>query len=352
MRVKVALLDTDTTYINRLVATFNSKYADKLEIYSFTSLDVAYETIEDSKIDVLLANDSFEINVEDLPRRCAFAYFVETAGIENIKDSKAIFKYQKAELIYKQILNIFSEKASDISGVKISDSTSKMILFTSPAGGVGSSTIAAACALNRAKKGARTLYLNLETAGTADMYFNADGQFGMSDIIYALKSQKANLPLKLESCVKQDDRGVYFFSQSKLALDMVELKLDEVEILLMELKKSGLYDYIVVDMQFRLDKNYAAIYSIMDRIVVVSDGSMTANTKVSRAISALSTMCHSMDVSVVQHMLIIYNKFQKICKVLPNEIIKSAGGVSFYQNTTEEHVVETISDMMIFDNIM
>ena len=36
MKIKVALLDKDKEYLNRLTGVFNTKYADKLEVYSFT----------------------------------------------------------------------------------------------------------------------------------------------------------------------------------------------------------------------------------------------------------------------------------------------------------------------------
>lgn len=66
--------------------------------------------------------------------------------------------------------------------------------------------------------------------------------FDMSDIIFALKSKKANLAMKLESCVKQDGSGVYFYSQSKIALDMHELNSEDIMRLLSELKLYGEYD--------------------------------------------------------------------------------------------------------------
>ena len=107
--------------------------------------------------------------------------------------------------------------------MKMTEDGSKVITFSSPCGGTGTSSVAAACAVNFAKKGKKVLYFNLEPFGSSDNFFNAEGQFDMSDIIYALKSAKANLALKLESCVKQDSTGVYFFSATKVALDMQEL---------------------------------------------------------------------------------------------------------------------------------
>lgn len=39
MKIKLALLDNDQNYLNRIVSVFNIRYADKLEIYSFTKIE-------------------------------------------------------------------------------------------------------------------------------------------------------------------------------------------------------------------------------------------------------------------------------------------------------------------------
>ena len=227
MKIKLALLDSDQNYLNRIVTAFNIKYADKLEIYSFTKLESAMAALEPSRIDVLVASDTFVVESSALPKRCQLAYFVESADVDSVNDQRAICKFQKADLIYRQILSIYSEYAGSASGLKLGDDSCKVIAFTSPCGGVGSSTMAAACALHYAARGKRTLYLNFERFGSSDAFFAAEGQFDMSGIIFALKSKKTNLSMKMESCVKQDPRGVYFYSQSKVALDMLELGADD-----------------------------------------------------------------------------------------------------------------------------
>ena len=228
MKIKLAILEKDRSYLSRIVPAFGSKYADKLEIYSFTNYDVAIETVRISRIDVLLASDAFDIDVSKLPARCAFAYLVDSPGIDMINDQRAICKFQRADLIYKQILSAYSEKATGIMGFAPGEEKSTVIVFASPAGGVGTSTIAAACALHFAKADKKVLYLNLETFGSADLFFQGEGVFDMSDLIFALKSKKSNLHLKLESCIKRDARGVYFYSQPKIVLDRLELKEEEI----------------------------------------------------------------------------------------------------------------------------
>ena len=194
MKIKLAILEKDRSYLTRIVSAFGTKYSDKFEIYSFTDPEVALGTLNSAKIDVLLSSDAFEIDASKLPNRCAFAYLVDSMGIDLLNDQRAICKFQKADLIYKQILSIYSEKAASITGFKMTGDEVKMIVFCSASGGAGSSTMAAACAAHFAAKNQKVLYLNLEKFGASDVFFSGQGQFDMSDIIFALKSKKTNLP--------------------------------------------------------------------------------------------------------------------------------------------------------------
>ena len=144
MKIKLAILEKDSVYLSRIVSVFGSKYADKFEIYSFTDQAVALSNLNGAKIDVLIASDSFEIDVAKLPARCGFAYLVDSIDIDTVNDQRAICKFQKADLIYKQIISVYSEKASSITGFKMNSDEGKVIVFCSPSGGVGCSTAAAA----------------------------------------------------------------------------------------------------------------------------------------------------------------------------------------------------------------
>ena len=109
MKIKLAILEKDESYLNRIVSVFGTKYADKFQIYSFTDMDVAVSTLESAKIEIMVASDAFEIDVNKLPKRCGFAYFVDSMDVDMLNGQRAICKFQKADLIYKQILSIYSE---------------------------------------------------------------------------------------------------------------------------------------------------------------------------------------------------------------------------------------------------
>lgn len=353
MKIKLAILEKDQKYLNRFVSAFSVKYADKLEIYSFSDQEITLSALENNKVDVLVASNDFKIAPETLPEKCGFAYFVDSPEIDEVNGQRAICKFQKADMIYKQILDIYSEMLGSVAKVKQSDGQAKLVFFTSPSGGTGTSTLAAAYALHCVLKGSSALYLNLELFGASDVFFDAEGKFGMSDIIYALKSKKVNLSMKLESCIKQDANGVSFFSQSKEALDMLEMKSEDIIQLLEALKNSGSYDYIIVDYDFGLNKDARTIYKLADAIVWVSDGSVQANTKIKRAYRALEILEQNEEDNIFERLKLVYNKFNNSTGKKVEECeIQLIGGVPVYIYTDTKQLLEQIATLEMLNNII
>lgn len=352
MKIKVAILENDKNYLNRIVSVFSTRYAENLQMYSFTDAEIAISTLATEKMDVFIASDSFEIDFSRLPKRCAFAYLVDSTDIDSLNEKSVICKYQKAETIYKLILSLYSETVGPVSNIVSGDAKSRIAIFCAPSGGAGSSSMAVACATHFASLNQKTLYLNLEVLGSSDMFFDADGQFDMSDIIFALKSKKTNLALKLESCVKQDKTGVYFYSRPKIALDMIELNIKEKVQLISEICAVGSYDNIVIDIDFVLNKEIFEIYDLAHAIVWVDDGSEISNDKIMRAHTALMTMEAGMGYDVTNKLSIVYNKFSnKTCKLIEEEGIRNIGGAPRYDHANSYQVITQLSATEIFDKI-
>lgn len=353
MKIKLAILEKDKNYLSRLVSAFGTKYADKFEIYSFTDPAVAVSYLESARIDMLLASDAFEINAAQLPTRCAFAYLVDSMGIEMISEVRAICKFQKADLIYKQILSVYSEKASSITGFAAHSDKGNVVAFASPSGGTGTSTMAAALAVRAAQAGKKVLYLNLETFGDPELFFQGEGQYGLSDVIFALKSRKTNLPLKLEGCVRQSATGVYFYASARNALDMLELKAEEILRLLSELKLMGEYDYIILDTDFALDKDTLSVYRQAQHVVMVSDGSAEANGKLQRAYAALATKEQGSDAPLTNRFQLVYNRVSsKTGQSIEISGLRTVGGAPRYAGADTQQIIGQLSALDMLDSLL
>ena len=352
MRIKLAILENDLGYLSRIVSVFSTKYADKFQIYSYTDADIALSALVTEKIDVFVANDAFDLDLTSLPKRCCFAYFVDNADIDSLNGQRTICKFQKAELIYKQILGLYSEIAANISGLHLSDDSCRLITFSSPAGGTGTSTFAAAYALYLAARKKKVLFLSFEDFGATDLFFAGEGLFTMSDVIFSIKSKKANLAMKLESYIKQDPRGVYFYSAASHSLDMLELNHEERKLLISELQSSGSYDCIVLDYDFGLDKAHNEIYRKSNTIVMVTDGTETGNLKTNRAYAAMQTMDQTAEIPITNRFVLFYNKFSnKISKAVGNSEIRELGGAPVYAHATTEQILGQLVELDIFQKI-
>ncbi len=352
MKMKLAILDHDINYLTRIVAAFSAKYESRLEIYSYTDPDMALNSLESIRADVFLANERYEIPVKDLPGRCGFAYFVEENGLETFRGQTAVCKYQRADLIYNQILSIYSEKAE--GSMKGGSGTAEMFWFTSAGGGCGSSSMAAAAAISFAKKGNKVLYLGLDAFGDTDCYFEGMGQFDFSDVIYALKGKKNTLTMKLESSLRQDTATeVYFYGTTGLALDMMELNQEDVKLLVDSIKSSGLFDMVVIDKRFALDEISKCLWETVNGVIMVNDGSEIGNSKFLRALESLKVLAEHHDHYRLDKLFLLYNKFSnKTANTLEGIDITLLGGIPRYEHASVKQILTEVSDMNIFDKLL
>ncbi len=349
MKIKLGVLESDITLLNRFSTALATKFSDKLEVYSFSNLEKALSSVESTRIDVLLASLDYEISSDMLPKTCGFAYMVDSKDIKSIREEHAICRFQKIDLIYKDILSVFSEKESIVAGENGFLGNCKLIMFTG-LGGTGASTAAAACALNFAARGKRVLYLNLEKYGSADVFFNGEGQFTMSDIVYSIKSRKSNLSLKLESSVKHDNRGVYYFSRPNLVLDFLELKTEDLKLLINTLKASAQYDYIIVDKDFGLSEDDFAICDMVQEIIMVADGAEISNLKLIRVFEALKIIDQEKDHPLTKKIKLLYNRFSnKTGQIIENEDITGIGGIPRFEHANTQQIITQISGMAVFN---
>ncbi len=371
MRIKLAILDHDERYLARIANAFGNKYADKLYVRSSTNPERIMAELETERIDVLLVNDAYDFDASLLPKRCGFAYFVDSPDIEMKNGEHAVCKYQSVDMIYKQILGLYSEHAGNVASIGTGDGKCKIAIFQPVSGGVGSSSLAAACATRLARKGSRTLYLNVEKLGTSDTFFSARGQFDMSDIITALKmnkqssvdkkmtrqldsdSTKPHLEMKLESCVRQADCGVYFYAGSQNALHTMELTFEEITRLLDTLARCGSYDCVVVDMDFSLTREAIEVYCKAKTIVWVGDGSELSNNKLYRAYNALIALEQDMEVPIMNRIAVAYNKLSnKTGRILTEIELKNLGSFPRVDRADTEQVQSQLASAEFLDRIV
>lgn len=307
MKIRLGILDSNVTYIKRLIKYFGSHYEEEIEIVAFSECGNLSEYLSQTKLDVILADAELVPENFTVPRSSILALFSDTQDIDTIRDYPAVCKYQKTEQLYRQILNLYAELDHRAS-YKMSDSNCPIILFMGAAGGVGTTTVAASCALNLTSIGFKVLYLNLESNGFISDFFTGEGQQTLSDVLYCIKSNHQNLALKLESMVRKDQSGVYFYEPFSVTLDADEMKENELEELLKTITQYGSFDFVVVDTEAMISPKRDAVIKMADRIFLLSDGTSTANGKLRRVIQEFVICEEREDSRALAKMSVIYNK--------------------------------------------
>lgn len=349
MRIRLAVLDGDRGYLDRLSAFFAARYAEKLELYTFTERDAALECLARSRINVFFASEAFDARVEALPKRCGFAWLTDSPDAGAPGGRRAVCKYQRADMLYKAALEIFDASAGPAAVGSGGEAPRGVVMFTSASGGAGCSTCAAACAARFARAGRRTLYLNLEPLGDSGAFFSGVGRSDFSDVIFAVKSGAANLPLKLEIGARRDSSGVFFFAPPRTALDMRELNGDNLDSLLTQIEASGLYEYIIVDAAFSPGPRTASLMRHATKVVFVSDGSGMAAGKLDRACREMDIIEEQSDRARTPPVYVLYNKFSDDggCPQYDGALV--LGGAPRCEHADAARVMETLSRLHIFD---
>ena len=138
-----------------------------------------------------------------------------------------------------------------------------------------------------------------------------------------------------------------------------ELDAEDMLRLVSELRFSGGYDYIILDMDLALDRAMLPVYRVADEIVMVGDHSKEASAKADRALSALKVLDGNSDMPLVKRISLIYNRVGSEIEMDVSEPdIPVLGGVGIYKSektrkiSKVEKVIGMLATMEMFDKIM
>lgn len=350
MKIRIAILEEDKLYSERLMSHFGRYYADKLEVYTYSQVSNFEEAFQTIHFDILLASGPFASGLPQLPEYMGLIYLVEQNDIEKIEDVAAVGKYQKPEVIYRQILGIYSSKVEKkFSKKNVNNTECRLYLVTAANGGAGASTVAVSLSKYLAQQGKKVLYISLEKNGAQDIFFEGPRKQGFSDIIYLLKSKKANIALRAESIVQRDLSGVYYFEQCRSILDMEELNKEDTKNLIHEICMLGDYEYVVIDLNMRFTESHLYIAECSDAIITVSDGSTIGIEKLRQFVEAVEITDKQKEKNLKARINLIYNRFSSKTGVMyQDQSIPVVGGIQKYEGIPEKEVVNQILTKQIF----
>ncbi|MEY8338313.1 AAA family ATPase [Lachnospiraceae bacterium 62-35] len=344
MRIQLALGEQDTRYMNTLLAFLERNYMEQVEVRAFSTPELLKEFLKSNTVDIVLLDEEFGMTPDEVPGEARTAWLVNDNERTEIDGVRTVSKFRKPELLYKDILALYAERGKGGGGYAKSNTNCQLILFQGFSGGTGASTMSAAASRYLASCGEKVLYLNLETTGNSASFFKGEGNYNFEDVIYALKSKRVDLGLKLESTVRRDASGVYYFAPCKMAISMLEMTDDDIMQILSTLKNVSDYTKVIIDMEFALTDRYIQVMDYADQIVIVNDGTDIANSKVIRTMKTLEIIEEQKQVRILDHIAMIYNKFSssKSSNTLPPALLPVLGTFPPVKHALVNEIIQII----------
>lgn len=352
MKLKVAVITADTEFMRRLARIFQQNYQEKVSLYLFSNPETMYQSLQENHVELLLIDQDMELNSREIPEGITAGCLTKIPDAREVNGLPAVCKYQKAESIYKDMLSIYAESSANIR-LKKGDSSARIILFMSAQGGCGTSSAAVAYALRRAQEKKRVFYLTMERFGNTEIYFKGDGNLSFSDVIYSLKSKNSNLQMKLESAVQTDESGVEFLKDCKNAYDIFELTDDETRELIEGIRQVRKYDEIILDFSSDLWSRMISLAdSEADKIVYVSDGTMTGNHKFEKFCQAARILERRKNYQILDKTSLLYNRYSSSNSIqMEKTAVPVIGGIHRIEGISGKELAGKIAQMDCMSSI-
>jgi MinD-like ATPase involved in chromosome partitioning or flagellar assembly len=314
MRFHLCILDTDQSYASRLTDYLAAHYASEVVLSRFSALEDLQAFIEKKhRVDVVLASPDVLPDASVLPAKVEVLYIMKEDGASSYAGKEACCKYQDVNKIFRLVMNLAADALNNSKTEFGISGDGRVITIFGSAGGVGTSTVAAALASRLARQGKTVLYMPVQQNACPQDVF-AKTCSSMTEVRYEVCSALKNnmnsgrVQMKMKSSMQQDpNTGVYAFDAYRLPVDCSNAAPDEAKILIQAAR--GICDVCILDIDNNLNSLMKKYLEESDDVVIVTDGSQRANSAAGKFLESLDVLENADELNLEARVYLIYNAF-------------------------------------------
>ena len=331
LRVKLLIATFDNEYAGHLSDSISEHHADAIEVSVCGTPDRLRELLTVRKFDAALLEAPFIEGTDLSSIHLPILLWAEDEDAAKVPgEIKRLRKYQRISTVVASVLEHYAKVTPDGHG---SDSAKAQITAVwSPAGGVGKTTVALACAARKASDGKQALYLNLESFSSIPTYFAEAGK-SISAVFELLENRVGNVQTLIRAIRRQDNgAGIAYFCKPDNFDDMNILSAENVSALVSAC--AGVTEELVIDMSCVCDERTRRVFELADRILIVTDTSGVAQFKLSQF-----TTQHNVFARIKSKMALVANKGANVGESQIDVVIR----LPHVQSTNASVVYKTLS---------
>lgn len=325
-RPKVIIADEDASYIVPLQFKFVTDFFNKIDLEIITDrayFDEYFSRPQNAEI-LIISDDLYDSSLQRHNIQNIFVmmeqYDEGSTGELNVNQ---IFKYTSIKEIFNEIIGK-STGALNIAVVEKKET--QIILVTSAAGGVGKTTVAMGVAACLEQNYKRVLYINAARLQNFQYLLDNTTAIFSPDVYGKLINPTDRIYDDIKHVIRKEDFS--YLPEFKAALMSIGLEFSIYSKLALSAKKSGEYDFVIIDAESTFDEFKTDLIDMADKVVVITDQSFSSVHFTNLLLSNINGINS-------EKYMFICNKFDKDA---PNALISPQVSLKFNVNEYVEKV--------------
>ncbi len=286
-RPRVIIADGDRNYIVPLQLKFVKEFFNRIDLEIITDTQYFTELFSvPQKAEILILSD--ELYTPSLLKHNIGYIFVmteqnEQSGTEELNVNK-LYKYTSVKEIFNEIVGKSKGAFNLESGGR---QETQIILVTSASGGAGKTTVAMGVSTFLTKYYEKqVLYINASRMQNFQYMLDNDTPVTSPEIYMKLLNPSGQIYEEIKHVLRKESFS--YIPAFKAALMSVGLEYAVYGKIAQAAKKSGDYDFIVIDAECTLDEDKARLLNAADKVIIVTEQSVNAVMAVNALISNIN----------------------------------------------------------------
>lgn len=264
---RIIIADTDINYIIPLQLKFVEDFFEMVDVEIITTeeyFDTLFSTPQ--RADILIVSE--DLYSQSMQRHNISHIFVMNEQYEEDQTADLnvnhIFKYTSI----KEIFNEITGKSADVLKIqKDGKQETQVVLFYSASGGVGKTTAAMGVSASLTKNYKRVLYINAARLQVFQHMLENHSSITAPDVYAKLTAASEGIYSEIKHVIRKELFS--YLPPFKAALMSLGLNYSVFEKIIVSAKKSGDFDFIIVDADVTFDEDKAALLNLADKVIVV-----------------------------------------------------------------------------------
>lgn len=268
MNISIAIADANRNYLERFVEVLQEY--EELSVSIFTNAELLEKALESKRYDIVLFDpDISEKNLTFFNVKLKICLYSEDAQNTALyADCVKVIKFQRISRIYKEIIKAYADKAGYLADFD-SDKVTNVVGVYSPIGGSGKTTMALSIACKLLTYGKEVLFLSMEQLdSTSCVNVHTEDADGITVLLESM-GESINFELKIKGLVKKGLNGISYIEGFERFVDYNTVTKEEIEELIEKIRRCGICDVLIIDMESRIDSIGQTVFEKADCIVVV-----------------------------------------------------------------------------------